>query len=295
MFDWNDLRYFVALAREGSTLAAARALGVDQSTVQRRVAELERRLGQPLVRREASGYRLTAFGLSMLPQAEQVAQAVAGFEQQAAAGREGGVVRLTCPEPLVARLQASALLDRFHAAHPGMRVEFVMSDRYLDLAQGEADVALRSGDTDDGELLGRKIGDSFWAVYGSRDYLARRGRPAGTADLAAHDLIGFDERMARHRAATWLAQVAPTGRVVVRNSSVLGVLQSARAGMGLAPLPTAVADAEPDLERVLGPVPELTRIWRVLTTPALRKVPRVAAFFDFVVAEAEALKPVLSG
>ena len=297
MFDWNDLRYLLALAQHGSTLAAGRALGVDPSTVQRRVAELERRIGQSLVRRETAGYRLTEFGQALLPHAGQVAQAVAALEQHLESARREavGVVRVTCPEPLVSRVTASGLLDRFHARYPGLRVEFVMSDRYLDLAKGEVDVALRSGDTSDGALIGRKIGDSLWAVYASRAYVARHGQPRSVDELAQHALVGFDEAMSGHRAAVWLRGVAPAARMAARNDSVLGVLQSVKAGVGIAPLPTAIADAEPELVRVLGPVPELARIWRILTTAELRRTPRVAAFFDFVVEEIEALRPVLTG
>lgn len=76
-----------------------------------------------------------------------------------------GVVRLTCPEPLVRRITQSPLLDHLHAAYPRLHLEFVTSDRYLDLGKGEADVALRSGDTVDGNLVGRKLADSLWAVY----------------------------------------------------------------------------------------------------------------------------------
>jgi DNA-binding transcriptional LysR family regulator len=297
VFDWDDLKHFVAVARHGSTLAASRALGVDQSTVQRRVAELERRLGQALVQRHPTGYRLTEFGVAMLAHAERVEAAVASFEQAVAAARQDltGIVRVTCPEPIVQRLVQSAFLERFHRRHPGLRVEFVVSDRYVDLMNGEADVALRSGDTDDGELIGRKIADSYWAVYAAGGYLDQHGRPAGVAELADHALIGLDEALGGHRAAAWLRRVAPGARIVVRNNSVLGMLQSAQAGLGLAPLPTAIADAEPDLVRVLGPVDDLTRIWRVLVAPGQRRNPRVAAFFDFVVEEAEALRPVLSG
>lgn len=295
MFDWNDLRYLLALARHGSTLAAGRALGVDASTVQRRLGELERRLGQPLARRHPAGYELTPFAAALLPQAEAVEAAVNALADQAGAlQREAaGVVRVTCPEPLVTRL--APLLERFRARHPAIKVEFVMSDRYIDLAAGEADVALRSGDTDDGALVGRKIGDSFWAVYASADYVARHGAPRSEAELAQHGLIGFDETMAGHRAATWLQQVAPNGRIVARNRSVLGLVQAAKAGVGVAPLPTALGDAEPGLVRLFGPVPALKRIWRVLAHPQRRALPHVAAFFDFVVDEVEALKPVLSG
>ena len=101
--------------------------------------------------------------------------------------------------------------------------------------------------------------------------------------------------MTNHRASIWLRATLPNAHVVVRNSSVLGAVDSAKAGLGLAALPTAVADAEPELIRVLGPITELTRAWRVLTTAELRKQARVAAFFDYVVEEAEALKPIITG
>jgi DNA-binding transcriptional LysR family regulator len=297
VFDWDDLKHFLAVARNGSTLAASRALGVDQSTVQRRLTELERRLGQALVKRHTTGYRLTEFGQAMLPHAERVESAMAAFEHAVVAARNDltGVVRVTCPEPIVNRLTQSSLLERFHAKYPGLRVEFVISDRYVDLLNGEADVALRSGDTDDGDLIGRKIGNSYWAVYGSTRYLQQHGRPASVEDLKDHALVGLDDSMSNHRAAEWLRGVAPGGRVVARNNSILGLVYSAKAGLGLAPLPTAIADAESDLECVLGPIDELTRIWRVLAAPDRRHTPRVATFFDFVVDEIESLRPIITG
>jgi DNA-binding transcriptional LysR family regulator len=285
------------LARHGSTLAASRALEVDQSTVQRRIAELERRIGQPLVKRGSTGYHLSALGESLRAQAERVAQAVQSLEQQVLAVRDEavGVVRVTCPEPIVMRLQQSSLIDRFHERHPQLRVEFVMSDRYVDLIKGEADVALRSGDTDDSELIGRKIGDSYWSVFASRRFLERHGRPRSIEELSQHPLIGFDDTMAKHRAAQWLKRIAPEGRITARNNSVLGLVYSARAGLGLAPLPQPIGKAEPELVEVLGPIDELTRIWRVLAAPEQRHTARVAAFFDFIVDEIEALRPVLTG
>lgn len=297
MFDWDDLRYFLAVARHGSTIAAARALKVNQSTVQRRLTELERRIGRKLARRLASGYRLTELGREMVAHAEGVERAVQAFEQNL--GRTGrdavGVVRVTCPEPIVFRLTQSSLLERFHARYPQYRVEFVMSDKYLDLAKGEADVALRSGDTEDGELVGRKLADSLWAVYASKRYIAQHGRPERVEDLSRHLVAGLDESMAKHRAAVWLARVAPGAKVVARNNSILGLVYAVKSGIGLAPLPTALGDAEADLVRVLGPIPELARIWRILAHPDVRKAPRVAALFDFMGEEIEALRPILTG
>lgn len=297
MFDWNDLKYLLAVARHQSSTAASRALQVNQSTVQRRLAELERRLGQSLVQRHPSGYRLTAFGEQLLPLAQQVEQAVVALTQHIEAFQREvtGVVRLTCPEPLMYRIINSTLLERFRARYPGLEVEFVMSDKYLDFAKGEVDIALRSGDTQDKALVGRKVGDSLWAVYASPKYIARRGQPDRVEDLERHDWVGFDDTMPKHRASQWLRQVAPAAHVVARNDSVLGLIYSVKAGVGLAPLPTALGDAEPDLVRVLGPIPELARIWRVLTTPALRRTPRVAALFDFLVDEVDALRPIITG
>ena len=296
MFDWNDLKPFLAVAQHQSMIAAGRALGLSQSTVQRRLSELERRIGRKLVVRHPAGYRLTDDGANLLPLAQSVARAVAEFEHHLddTARELDGVIRVTCPEPMVLRIAQSKLLDAFHARHARLRVEFVTSDRYLDLAKGEADVAFRSGDTDD-ELVGRKIADSLWAIYASADYIASNGRPATVQDLARHPLVGFDASLAPHRMLSWLKEVVPEARFAVRNNSVLGLVSAVKSGVGIGPLPTALGDAEPALIRVLGPIPALTRSWRILTHPDLRRTPRVAAFFDFILEQRALLKAIFTG
>ncbi|MGE3992322.1 LysR family transcriptional regulator [Pseudorhodoplanes sp.] len=294
MFDWNDLKYLLAVARHGSTIAAGKALGVNQSTVHRRLTELEGRIGRELVSRQTSGYRLTELGEELLPFAERVEVAVRELEQHVAdvARDRRGVIRLTCPEPIVPRL--TPLIDRFHARHPTFQVEFVTSDRYLDLLKGEADVAFRSGDTDD-HLIGLKIADSIWAVYASRAYIERHDKPERVEDLARHLLVSLDDTLPNHRVVKWLKAVAPDAKIVARNNSVLGLVYAVKSGIGLGPLPTAVADDQEDLVRVLGPLPELSRSWRLLTHPDLRRTPRVSAFFDFVEEERPALKSIFTG
>jgi len=294
MFDWNDLKYFLAVARHGSTIAAGKALRLNQSTVQRRIVELEKRLGRKLMTRTASGYRLTDFGKDLQPYAERIEAMVVDFERHVAdTGRDrSGVIRVTCPEPIVQRM--TPLVERFHVRYPKLRVEFAMSDRYLDLSKGEADVAFRSGDTDD-ELVGRKIADSVWAVYASPSYIERHGKPERVENLSQHPLVSFDESMSKHRVAEWLKDVAPDAKIVARNNSVLGLMYAVKSGVGVGALPTAIADTEPDLVRVLEPIPELARSWRLLAHPDLRRTPRVAAFFDFIVEEREALKSILTG
>jgi DNA-binding transcriptional LysR family regulator len=297
MFEWDDVKYFLAVARHGSTLAAAKALKISQSTVQRRVAELARKLGRDLVKRHATGYRLTEFGEEMLPYAEGIERAALAFEQRKATidRGEAGLIRVTCPEPIVYRIMKSALLDRFYARHPNLRVEFVMSDQYIDLARGDADVALRSGDTDDDVLVGRKIADSLWSVYASKTYIDQHGRPQVTADLKHHSIVGFDGPMATNRAAKWMEEVAPNAAIAARVTSVLGLVSAAKSGVAVVPMPIALGDAEPELVRLFDVVHELTRSWRILAHPDRRRTPAVSAFFEFIVDEIPALRPILTG
>jgi len=277
-------------------MAAARALGVNQSTVHRRIAELERRLGLNLVVKTRGGYRLTELG-ELLLQAEQVETAIESLRQTAEELKSDlhGTIRLTCPEPTVARIAATGLIDRFLEQYPRLSIEYVTSDRYLDLSRGEADVAFRSGEPIDETLVGRKICDSIWAVYASRSYINSRGRPTSISDLSNHSLIGFDGIMLNHRAARWLATVAPLGSIVSRSNSMLGAISAVGAGLGVAPLPTTLGDADDSLVQVLPPVDELTRSWYLLTRGDLRKTPRIAAFVDYLLANITALRTALVG
>jgi DNA-binding transcriptional LysR family regulator len=297
MFDWNDLKYLLAVARQGSTLAAARELAVNQSTVHRRLAELERRMGLGLVHRHPTGYRLTEVGEQLLPFFTEVAESVAGLERGVLSLKNEltGTIRLTCPEPILSRVLSSGFVDRFQQRYPTLKIEFVISDRYVDLGKGEADVAFRSGEPSDERLIGRKIADSTWAVYASRDYVARRGQPHSIEELGGHDLIGFDGVMENHRATQWLANAVPGARIVARNNSVLGVVAAVKAGLGVAPLPIPIGDAEGELIQVLPRVEGLTRAWYLLCHPDIRKAPRISAFIDFVAEELPVLGKVLGG
>jgi len=148
MFDWSDLRYFLAVARHGSTISAAKALGLSQSTVHRRLAEFEKCIGRHVIIRHATGYRLTEFGEELRPLAERVEDSIATIDRRLAATNQtlSGSIRVACSESIGYRLIKSPLLDAFHARHPSLRVEFVMSDRFLDLSKGDADVAIRAGE-----------------------------------------------------------------------------------------------------------------------------------------------------
>lgn len=295
MFEWGDLKYFLAVAREGSTLAAAKVLNVNQSTVQRRLSALEAAIGKPLAVRQPTGYRLTEFGARFLPYAVSVEDAVlaAGIAARAIDANPTGTIRFTCPEPVLGRLAAVGLFERFRTRHPGLTLDLKTADRYLDLWRGEAEVALRSGDPEDLRLVGRKIAESHWAVYASRGYLEQHPRPAVLGDLAQHALVAFDGPMEHHRVNVWLRSALPEARIVARNASVLGVLATVKAGVGIGALPVAIAGTEESLVEVLPVVPELTRGWYLLTRPDLRVEPRIHAFFEFMNSEGTALRGAL--
>ena len=294
MFDWNDIKYLVAVAELKSTIAAARRLGVSQTTVHRRLTELEKRLNHKIIVRQPEGYRLTDYGVALLPYAERIAAASADLERHCMEKSNdlSGVIRVTCPEPIVQLLLKSQVLVRFQNLYPGLGVQFISNDRYIDILKGEADVALRSGDTDE-ELVGRKIGESVWSIFASRDYIKAHGAPAGVEELQNHKLVVFDVTKVPHRSVDWFREIAPNATVVSTHTSVLGLISAIKSGMGLGAIPKVLGDREGDLVCVIEKVPALLRHWRILTHPELRRVPRIAAFFDFIVASKDELKTIL--
>jgi DNA-binding transcriptional LysR family regulator len=193
MFDWNDLRHLLAVAREGSTVRAAKSMGISQPTVHRRLAMLEKSLGCTLVERHASGYKLTELGKELQQYAIEVQQAVNALQRHVLSHDKGmtGVVRVTCSTTIGSRLMSAKFLDMFLQRHPGLYVELLVTDRYLDLSKGEADVAIRSGETRDEALIGRKIAEFPWAIYASHSYVKRRGSPNSLAELESHSIIEF--------------------------------------------------------------------------------------------------------
>jgi len=296
MIDWNDLRYFLAVAEEGSSLAAARTLGVDQSTVSRRIVVLERDLGLKLFEKGRNGYRPTAAALDVLGRARDVDAAVAGFCRAAAEHEAGlrGTLRLTTAEGIAYGL-ISPILDAFHKLHPALRVTLLLEDRFVDLSKGAADVAVRAGRPDDPALIGRKLTDAAWAVYAAKSYVDRFGAPSSPEELNGHGLIGFEGPIARIGAARWLARVAPKASIVSGTNSILGGLLAVRSGVGIAVLPVHVADPDPDLLRVIDPLEELMGEFWVLVHPEMRNAPKVRAFVAFLSSEIRKYRPLLLG
>jgi DNA-binding transcriptional LysR family regulator len=293
MLDWNDLRYFLAVARGGSIGTAAKALGVNQSTVQRRLRALERALDCSLAERQAGGYQLTAHGKQLLAHAEQVETTVSTLQRQSATldNRATGLVKLTSLVTVGQRIIKSGFLDRFHSRHPGITVELIMEQRALDLSTGEADIAIRGGTLeDDLALVGRKIAEVPWAIYASRAFVERHGRPSRPVDIDGFSIVELVDEIGALPAAQWMKTHAPTAKVAAKCSNVPSVHLAIKSGAGIAPLPAVYAAADEELVCVLGPLPELDYPIFLLTHRDLRKIPRIKAVFEFCLSE---LKSVL--
>jgi len=297
MLEWSDLRHFLAVARNGSTLAAAKTLGVSQSTVHRRVSALESYLGRRLVQRHPTGYRLTKLGEEMRPLAERVETSVADFERRIASRDPDlvGTVRIGCPATAANRLMKSGVLDKFHARFPGLRIEFLMSEDFVDLGKGEADLAIRQGAPQDKALIIRRIADVPWAVFASNAYIMRHGRPGRPENIKDHFIVEFDGLLAEHAAGRWMRSVAPGAVSAARGNSVPEVLLAVKSGVALAPLPMPLAASDTDLVLVLGPRPELTFPFFLVTHRDMNDTPRVRAFMNFVTDELKTFRQILSG
>ena len=295
MFDWNDLKYFLAVARYGSTIAAAKALNVNQSTVQRRLDELEKRVGRQLVLRQPTGYKLTELGQDMVTYAEHVERAVQAFERRLVASdtRLTGSVRVTCPEAVGVRLLHSPLIAKFNERYPGLRVEFLISDKLLNLAKGEADIAIRATAPFDEALFGRKIAETPWGIYASKAYIERAGTITNVADIARHSVVLFD--IEQHVTKTWLQSVAPEARVAARCNSMAALLSAAKSGVGLTALPMTIGDSDTSLVLMLGPIPSLMTNFYLLMHEDMKTTPRVRALFDFFVEELNTIRLILTG
>jgi len=247
--DWDDLRYFLCAARAKTLAGAARAMGVEHTTVGRRLSRLERGLGAPLVLRGPRGLELSGLAEALLPLVEDVERAVFAVRERATS--QTARVRLAVPSGFT-QLFASRLAE-LREECPRISLEFVSGSAIVDLMQGAADLAIRSGPVKDQDLVVRKLCDSGWSLYASPAYIARRP-PIDLNDLHGHDVIGHDVSLASLPAAKWLEARASGCRVVLRSREMADMVAAAASGAGLAALPCMLADAHPGLRRLTADV-----------------------------------------
>lgn len=278
--NWDDLRFVLALARAGALLRAARRLGVDHTTVSRRVDAVERALGVRLFARTPTGYVPTPEAEALLPELDRMEQAALAVERAAIAQRDvdapTGVVRVTSGETFGATWLAPRLA-RIARDHAGLSVELVTGGEILDLGRREADVAVRLFRSKHPDLVVRRVGEMGHALYASRAYLARTPirRREKRRVLDGHRLLTTTSGPE----AAWVERLLGGAKPFFRATLSSALLEVAKEGEGIAVLPRYLGDAEPTLRRI--PMPDAPRepIW-ITVHRDLRSTARVRVVFD---------------
>lgn len=290
--DWDDLRFFNAIATAGSVARAAQTLGVAQPTVTRRVRDLERQLGARLFDRLTSGYRMTEAGMRVLEKSAEVVRIMQAIADDVTgeAAEVAGAVRLTASEGIGA-VWLAPRLGALRARHPGLVIDLELSALSRDLAAGDADVALRMGQPGDSALVGRRIATIPFCLFGARRYFAANGAPRDLEDLRRHMIVESSGRLEHVPQARLLRDLANGAPTVAALDNILAQASIAKAGAGLVSLPWYLGASEPDLVPILLEDFHLhVPVW-LLTRPDLRQAARVRAVLDFIGDEAQRTLP----
>ena len=276
--DWDDLRYFLAVAEARTLQGAARDLGVNHSTVFRRVNRFEDTVGARLFERLADGYQLTAAGEDLYAHAVRVGEEVDLLQLKVLGKdyRPNGKIRLTAPDNL-AYEYLPRYLTAFSKRYPEITLELVVGAQSLDLTRREADVAIRATTNPPSHLVGRKALSLLWSYYAAKSYLRQRGRPSEQTDLAGHRLIGADGVLGRVPALRRL-EAGYGDDIVIRCSTLNAMSAMAVVGYGIALLPDD--QIKPSLVRLFPCEPRfVSDIW-LLTHPELRRTERIRLLME---------------
>lgn len=297
MFDWNDVRLFLAVARSGSTRAAAQEMGLAQTTVARRMEVLEHDLGLRLFERSTRGHQLTAQGQALAEAAAPMREAAEAVARRAEAlGRSfAGTIRITAAEVVFSHLVAPIVAE-FRRGRPEVQIEYDSSEGFVDLAAGEADLAFRAivAPTDE-RLVGQKLTEVAWAVYCSRAYAEAHGMPRGIEEVRHHAVVSFSGPVGRRPGDLWFMSHVDPARIAGSSNTVSNITGVLRAGIGVGCLPCFHADAEPALLRCFAPPPEMTTAIWLLSTPERRRAPLVEAFIKLAALRFRDLRPRMRG
>lgn len=284
MLDWDDLRHFLAIHREGTLSRAATELGINATTVGRRLAALEEQVAARLFDRTPDGYLLTPAGRDLLARVERMEQEAFALEREivGADQRLSGLVRVTATEMIATRFIAPEL-PRFRKEFPDITLDLVCTTRTVSLSRREADIALRLARPREDHVVTRKLSSIPLALYASREYVARAGNPVSAeTNLVGHNVILFADVRAFSVENEWFSQRLEGAKIALRSDSVSSIYSATLAGVGIALLPRAVADREPELVHVPTVTsPEPRVIWQTVSAD-LQKSARIRAVLDFL-------------
>jgi DNA-binding transcriptional LysR family regulator len=278
--DWDDLQFFLAVSERGSISGAAKLLNVNHSTVLRRLANLEKRLGARLFDRLPDGYEMTAQGEELRNQLRGIREQIENT-QRSLRGRDlslSGAIRITTTDTLMHGLLMPYLAE-FRALNPAIQIDMVVNNGFFSLTRREADVAVRPSNVVPENLVGRRVGRLRTAIYASNSYLKKN---TNKKEWTAHDWVAPGDTLSHLAQAKWMEKNIPEDRIVIRVDSLVGMVAAVSQSMGVGMLLCLLADDEKDLMRLAEPLNELdTDLW-ILMHPVLKGVARIKAFTDFL-------------
>jgi len=286
--DWDDFRLVKIIAEANGLAGAAERLGVNHSTVFRRLGQMEENLGVKLFERHRTGYVLTPAGEEMSALAEQMEENVTSFTRKLAgqAVAPAGELRVTTNDTLLVHL-LTPIFSRFVKSCPEMRLDVVLANQALNLSKRDADVAIRATDDPPETLVGRRVATIAWAIYGRLEDVPGHHAPADLNSPALYNRpwVALGDNLATLKAARFVRDRVATENIVYKVNTVLGLAEAVEAGIGIGPLPCFIADASPNLVRLSDVNPDFSAGLWLLTHPDLRQSARVRAFMDFMASE----------
>ncbi|MBF9231858.1 LysR family transcriptional regulator [Microvirga alba] len=283
--DWDDFRLVKVIAEANGLAGAADRLGVNHSTVFRRLGQMEEGLGVKLFERHRTGYILTPAGEEMAALAEQMEENVTSFTRKLAgqAVAPAGELRITTNDTLLIHL-LTPIFNRFLKACPEMRLDVVLANQALNLSKRDADVAIRATDNPPETLVGRRVATISWAIYGRAvDFPEPPSMDA--PELYERPWVALGDNLASLKAARFVQDRVAPELIAYRVNTVLGLAEAVEAGVGIGPLPCFIAEAKPGLIRLSEVNPDFSAGLWLLTHPDLRQSARVRAFMDFMATE----------
>lgn len=284
MYEWSDLRIFLAVAREGSTLAASRLLNMNQTTVSRRIEALEHALGLGLFTRTTRGFALTPQGQALLARIEAVEVAALDVDVEATRLTRdlSGSIRVTAPEATMTHL-ISPIILAYRRLHPEVRFENLSAEHRISLEKGEADIAFRAaqGELGSDSLISVRLPSIKWGVYCSEAYGERNGVPQSMDDLKHHEIVAYSGLVATLHFSLVFMSFVPDSQVATTSNSIPNLAGAVRAGLGVGLLPMMVGRATPGLVLCFPPPVETDSHYWLVASPEAYQQPRVRSFMAF--------------
>lgn len=295
-FDWDDLRFFLAVARSGRLTAAARRLGADHATVSRRITSLEESLKAKLFERRPQGYALTGHGEQLLAKAESMETEALAIQSEIGGADMAlsGTVRIGAPDGFGSTFLASRFAG-LAKSYPGLELQLIAMPRLLSLSKREADVAITLAPPKEGKVVARKLCDYRLGLYAAQDYLDANPPITAAEDLFGHRIVGYIDDLIFTPELDYLDEVAKGLRAHIQSSSVLAQMNAVAAGAGIGVIHHFMAVDEPRLVPVLPESVSITRSFWLLVHADLKDVARVRAVVDFIVRESKANRALLMG